>query len=347
MPARPLTISACLIVRDEQRQLPLCLASLAGLVDEIVVCDTGSTDATVAVAQLGWAPARTVVVHEPWRDHFAAARNAALAQCSGDWVLSVDADEVALGAATALRELLADVPGDLSAFAVKIVNSPGPDRRGLHTRFEHKLFRRSAAQWTGRVHEQLTAVDGGPIAAFAMPQQTLRLRHDGYRDAAAVRAKAQRNARLCELELAALQSASRRPDARSVATLTLDLGRSQLGAGQPRAAETSFATVRSLAGRGDLWRWATDFLARLAIDEGRPNDVLSLAHELEADGTQRAYCDWLRAQALALRGDLDHAELILSELLRQGDLCDVGGNRLDAEPLRRLQANLAEQLAAV
>jgi hypothetical protein len=344
MPARPVTISACLIVRDEQRQLPLSLASLAGLVDEIVVCDTGSTDATVAIAQLGWGPARTVVAHEPWRDHFAAARNAALASCSGDWVLSVDADEVALGEPAALRELLADVPPDVAAFAVEIVNSPGPDRHGLRTRFEHKLFRRSAACWAGRVHEQLTAVDGGSIDAAPMPPETLRLRHDGYRDELAVRAKAQRNARLCELELAELPTAS---DARSVAALTLDLGRSQLGAGQPRAAETSFATVRSLVGRGDLWRWATDFLARLALDEGRPADALILAHELEANGAQRGYCDWLRAQALARRGDFDHAGVILAELLRQGDLRDVGGNRLEAEPLRRLQASVAEQLAAV
>jgi hypothetical protein len=347
MPASALIISACLIVRDEQRQLPLCLASLAELVDEIVVCDTGSTDATVAVAQLGWAPARTVLEREPWRDHFAGARNAALARCSGDWVLSVDADEVAFGEPAGLRELLAGTPREVSAFAVEILNSPGPDRRGLRTRFEHKLFRRSAAHWTGRVHEQLTAVDGGPLAAFAMPRQLLRLRHDGYRDAAAVRAKAQRNARLCELELAALNEALTPPDAGSVATLTLDLGRSQLGAGQPRAAEACFARVRSLSGRGDLWRWATDFLARLAVDEERPNDVLRLAHELEAGGAQRGYCDWLRAQALALSGDLDHAELILTELLRHDDLCDVGGNRLETEPRLRLQSSVTGLLAAV
>ncbi|MCW2524287.1 MAG: hypothetical protein JWO63_2622, partial [Frankiales bacterium] len=298
------TISACLIVRDEQGQLPSCLASLADLVDEIVVCDTGSVDGTLAVAGSGWAPARTTVIQEPWTDHFAQARNTALAHCTGEWVLSVDADEVVLAEPVQLGAVLAATPASVVAFAVQIVNSSGPDRRGLQTRYEHKLFRRSAFHWTGRVHERLERPDGAPTVALTMPTDVLRLRHDGYRDPLVVTAKGLRNVRLCELELAALRSGAAVPNEDQLAAVTLDLGRSHLAAGRPPAAQAAFEAVRGLVAAGPQWRWATDFLAWLALDEQRPDEVLVLAHELSLGGVQPAYCDWLRAQALVLRGDL-------------------------------------------
>jgi glycosyltransferase involved in cell wall biosynthesis len=81
-------LTVCMIVRDEAENLRRALASVAGVADEVVVVDTGSTDDSAAVAgQLG---AR--VGHFRWCDDFAAARNAALAMARGAWVLSLDAD---------------------------------------------------------------------------------------------------------------------------------------------------------------------------------------------------------------------------------------------------------------
>lgn len=82
-------ISLCLIARDEEQMLPGCLASVRGVVDEIVAADTGSTDRTRAL--LDAAGAR--VIDFPWCDDFAAARNAVLAQARGRYVLVLDADE--------------------------------------------------------------------------------------------------------------------------------------------------------------------------------------------------------------------------------------------------------------
>ena len=64
------------------------LASVAGSADEIIVVDTGSRDSTVAIAQKAGAR----VFHFPWVDDFAAARNAALEQTAGEWILWLDAD---------------------------------------------------------------------------------------------------------------------------------------------------------------------------------------------------------------------------------------------------------------
>ncbi|NUN65989.1 glycosyltransferase [Pseudanabaena biceps] len=83
-------ISACLIVKNEQQRLPECLESLTLLVDEIVVVDTGSTDRTVEIAKKYQAR----VFEFAWCDDFSQARNYAIAQATGTWILIIDADEV-------------------------------------------------------------------------------------------------------------------------------------------------------------------------------------------------------------------------------------------------------------
>lgn len=86
---RPATISAALIVRDEATFIEGCLQSLVGNVDEIVLVDTGSRDDTVAIARRY--PVK--LHHFAWCNDFSAARNHALAQATGDWILYIDADE--------------------------------------------------------------------------------------------------------------------------------------------------------------------------------------------------------------------------------------------------------------
>lgn len=84
------TISLCMIVKNESKVLQRCLDSIADLVDEIVIVDTGSTDDTKMIAQR-----YTDNVYDfAWVDDFSAARNFAFSKCSGDYIYSADADEV-------------------------------------------------------------------------------------------------------------------------------------------------------------------------------------------------------------------------------------------------------------
>jgi tetratricopeptide (TPR) repeat protein len=83
------TVSLCMIVRDEEAFLEDCLASTRDVVQEIVVVDTGSRDATKRIA----AKAGARVFDFPWEDDFAAARNESLRHATGDWILVLDADE--------------------------------------------------------------------------------------------------------------------------------------------------------------------------------------------------------------------------------------------------------------
>ena len=75
-------LSAALIVRDEERSLGACLASLKGLADEVVVVDTGSSDRSRDIA----AEAGARVYDRPWTGDFSAARNYALDLAQGDWI---------------------------------------------------------------------------------------------------------------------------------------------------------------------------------------------------------------------------------------------------------------------
>jgi len=82
-------VSACLIVKDEEKFLSRCLTSLRDLVDEVVIGDTGSTDKSVQIAREHGA----MVFEIPWKDNFAAARNAVIDRARGQWILTIDADE--------------------------------------------------------------------------------------------------------------------------------------------------------------------------------------------------------------------------------------------------------------
>jgi tetratricopeptide (TPR) repeat protein len=87
---KPAGVSLCMIVKNEEEFLPKCLQSIAGVVDEINVVDTGSTDRTIEIAKSFGAR----VEHREWRNDFAWARNEALAMATKRWILVLDADEV-------------------------------------------------------------------------------------------------------------------------------------------------------------------------------------------------------------------------------------------------------------
>ncbi|PKL75659.1 MAG: hypothetical protein CVV27_14210, partial [Candidatus Melainabacteria bacterium HGW-Melainabacteria-1] len=159
-------LSICLIVRDEAEALGRCLDSLRELAAEVILVDTGSVDQTQAVAsQRG-----IQVLPFAWRGDFAAARNFALEQASGDWVLMLNADETLdpKGLPT-LRRLLADPPPGLPAFQVPLL-SHDASGRVLHLRHPVRLFpRHPLLRFRGRLFETLDCDGPVQIAVSALP----------------------------------------------------------------------------------------------------------------------------------------------------------------------------------
>lgn len=167
-----------MIVRNEAERLERCLASVAGFVDEMVLLDTGSSDATVAIAERCGA-----VVHQlPWPGDFAPARNAALELVSGDWVLVLDADEQLLPEA---RQPLQQLIRDPDLLLVTLLRHERGARQSPYSSVS-RLFRRHAGiSWSGRYHAQvddsvLALIQREPHWRIAdCPEPALA--HDGYR----------------------------------------------------------------------------------------------------------------------------------------------------------------------
>ena len=181
-----------MIVKDEARALGRCLASVRGWVGEMIVVDTGSTDATVEIAVSHDAQ----VSHFPWCDDFAAARNAALDLATREWVLVLDGDE-ALTVTDAAALALALEQRRVDGFSVPIssLNDDGSESRTTVFR----LFRRDSPgmRYRGEIHEQLEGVAAGRARTSSL--SCVRIDHDGYLASIfTAKEKEQRNTRLAE-----------------------------------------------------------------------------------------------------------------------------------------------------
>lgn len=146
-------LSLSMIVRDEERFLPGCLESVKGLVDEMVIVDTGSTDNTKDIARRYGAQ----IVDFAWCDDFSAARNESLRHTAGDWVLYLDADErIDEAYHSDIRKLISS--GKADAVLLNLKSKIGTkDGAQYHLVAYPRLFRKlKGVRFTGQVHEQVT-----------------------------------------------------------------------------------------------------------------------------------------------------------------------------------------------
>lgn len=173
-----------MIVKNEARCLARCLQSIKGITGEIVIADTGSTDETVKIA--GDFGAK--ILKFDWIGDFAAARNFAIGEANGDWILVLDADEWA--GENLAKEILEFVRGQPAVGLLKIVSDFRRNNQALRSQcFVARLFPRGA-HFEGRIHEQLIS---------PLPRVRLRgeLWHDGYLE----EQKGDRNTKLLLAEL--------------------------------------------------------------------------------------------------------------------------------------------------
>jgi tetratricopeptide (TPR) repeat protein/glycosyltransferase involved in cell wall biosynthesis len=166
-------LSVCLIVKNEERHLARCLESIRGLADEIVVVDTGSTDATLEIARAY--RARTASFE--WCDDFSAAKNFSIEQATGDWILSIDADESiatrdhaeirAIARADAVDAVVVPQRHYVNGDTVPVGWQPGcggysegePYRGFLDVDCRRLFRRRPWLRFRNRVHEELVSLD--------------------------------------------------------------------------------------------------------------------------------------------------------------------------------------------
>ncbi len=192
-------LSVTIIARNEEHNLRRALSSVAGVADEIVVTDTGSTDRTVEVALSFGAR----IARFDWIDDFSAAHNYCNGFAQGDWILMLDADEELLPES---HDLLQNCIADNRVLAYSILRQDliDPSRPDLFTEmYQLRLFRNLAEiRFAGRFHHHFcpSLEELAQHRGLALRSSEVRLRHDGYVSTAKA-AKNQRAVRLLELEL--------------------------------------------------------------------------------------------------------------------------------------------------
>lgn len=304
--ARPL-LSLSMIVRNEADRLPACLESVRDVVDEIVILDTGSDDATPEIARRYGARLYTIA----WEDDFAAARNEALRHCTGEWILYLDADErLHPDSASILRDFLLELPDSVGGVICTIESPHRRDdgTRELHRGVYARLFRNygyPTIAFRGRVHEQISP------SLLALGKQLigspLRILHEGYDQPGEVlQYKVRRNYQLL------IRHVQEEPlDAYGWFQLGQTLAR--MGLAQEAEAALRFALQLGTLATG-VAASAAIVLAQLCFHSRRFVDGLTWAEYALHLSPHNSYALFLKAQALRLLGRSAEAAEILAFL---------------------------------
>ena len=145
------TISLCIIVKNEEKHIARCLDSIAGLVDEMIVVDTGSTDRTVEIVS-GYTPG---IYSYPWTDDFSDARNYSFSKATMDYCMWMDADDVLEEAENEkFLQLKQSLSPDTDIVMMRYHTAFDEAGRPSFSYFRERWIRNSSRyRWVGAVHE--------------------------------------------------------------------------------------------------------------------------------------------------------------------------------------------------
>jgi glycosyltransferase involved in cell wall biosynthesis len=201
------SVAAVLVARNEEKNLPFALRSVAGWVGEIVVVDMDSTDRTVEIARSFGA-----VVHRHEPVGFAdPARAFAIAQVTAEWVVMLDADElVTPGLRDSIREAIASgqtdaiwLPYSNYLFGRRMSASSWGYRRSRHLR----VFRRDAIEFTDRIHHFMAPKSAARVTTIPY-SAGVSVIHFNYRS---IRQFVEKTNRYTDIEAAQAREEGRRP----------------------------------------------------------------------------------------------------------------------------------------
>jgi tetratricopeptide (TPR) repeat protein len=312
-PATGLTLSLCMIVRDEEQMLPRCLAAAAPAVDEIIVVDTGSTDATVEIAKSFGAR----VIEQPWTGSFSEARNVSFDAATGDWIMYLDADEVLVEEDVAKLRAVTSRTWREAFYLVETSYTGELGDGSAIVNNALRVFRnRPEYRFTDRLHEQIAHTLPTHLPG-RLEQTAVRVQHYGYlgsiRDA---KEKSKRN-----VELLRRQAAEAPPSP----FLHFNLGSEYAAAGEPAPAVTELRKAHAmLVASGGLaaCEFAPPLMFRLAMGL-RMCGRLAEADDTAAEALRvfPEFTDLILGQARTAqtRGDVDGAIRLYERCIELGD----------------------------
>ncbi|WP_182188054.1 glycosyltransferase family 2 protein [Pectinatus frisingensis] len=168
-------ISACIIVKNNERDIKRWFNSVQQLSDEIIVVDTGSTDNTVNILN----EKNVSVYYFQWCNDFAAAKNFALNKARGEWIVFLDADEYFSDNVNIRNKLLQLVDQSVNAVSCRMINIDMDNNKNEINRFmQIRIFRNyQGIYYQGKIHEQLRA---DKIRLNIIQRKDIVIYHTGY-----------------------------------------------------------------------------------------------------------------------------------------------------------------------
>ena len=180
--SRKIRLSQCMIVKNEEKNIRRALSWGKGIVCEQIVVDTGSTDRTVEIAEEMGAK----VYHFTWCDDFSAAKNYAIEQASGDWIVFLDADEYfdevsasKLIPMIAIAEDMSRAGRQINAVRSRLVNLGENAVVGVVAHQDRVFRNKSNLRYVNRTHEALR-LSGKQNYGYFDASEELMILHTGY-----------------------------------------------------------------------------------------------------------------------------------------------------------------------
>ncbi len=298
-----------MIVRDEERFLDGALESMRGVADEICVVDTGSTDASIEIAQRRGARVQSVA----WRDDFAWARNVSLEMATRRWIFVLDADERLMPSSRTLVQHIGGSPAALRGAWVRARNLNDDYRgSGAMSNALVRLFPNDPRiRYRNAIHEFVTLDDGEGGLDAAMT--SIEIEHHGYlADVVTDRRKGERNLRLSR---AAAERAPNDPYHQ------YNLGMAAILAGDRRLAIASLAAMVRLTdgSRRGFRPHGLVTLADLYLSDGNVATALETVDVAIRETPNNPNAHFVRGRIFALDGRLYEARDAFGAAIAAGE----------------------------
>ncbi len=189
-----LKISACCMVKNEEKNLPHSLESVRLAADEIIVVDTGSTDRTIEIAESFDAK----IIQTAWQDDFSTPRNMAIDAATGDWIIFLDADEFFVNPKK-VRTSIEKFTGKDAILIPRINIDEASGNSEMSRDWCARIFKNAPhLRYRGLIHENITDIKHERLD-YTFGNEDLTIYHTGY-GSRVIESKLRRNLALIELE---------------------------------------------------------------------------------------------------------------------------------------------------
>ena len=166
------TISLCMIIKNEEEVIGRCLSTVHEFVDEIIIVDTGSSDKSKEIVK----QYTDKIIDFKWIDDFSAARNASFSQATMDYIMWLDADDILLESdVNAFMKLKEELDPSIDMVMMKYNVAFDEEGNPTLSYFRERLMKRSMNyQWVSPIHEVITPLGNIEYSNIAITHKKMK-----------------------------------------------------------------------------------------------------------------------------------------------------------------------------